>query len=40
MGLREEQKAVGREGIVRMNDLEVSVIIRDPVETSCRGLSD
>lgn len=29
MSLSEEQKAVGREGIVRMNELEVSVIIRD-----------
>jgi len=28
MSLREEQKAVGREGIVPMNELEVSVIIR------------
>lgn len=29
MSLREEQKAVGREGIVRINDLEFSVIVRD-----------
>lgn len=29
MTLRDEQHAVGGEGIVRMNELEVSVIIRD-----------
>lgn len=28
MGLSDEEKAVGREGLVRMNDLDVSVIIR------------
>lgn len=29
MGLHDEQKAVGREGMVRINDLDISVIIRD-----------
>lgn len=29
MSLSDEQKAVGREGLVRMNELEISVIIRD-----------
>jgi hypothetical protein len=29
MGLKEEQKAVGREGLVRTNGIEISVIIRD-----------
>jgi hypothetical protein len=29
MSLSDEQKAVGREGLVRANGLEISVIIRD-----------
>lgn len=29
MPLSDEQRAVGREGIVRMNELDVSVIIRN-----------
>lgn len=29
MGLKEERKVVGREGRVRMNGVEVSVVIRD-----------
>lgn len=29
MSLYDEQKAVGREGLVKMNDLDISVIIRD-----------
>ena len=29
MALRDEQKAVGREGLVRTNGMEISVIIRD-----------
>ena len=29
MSLRDEQKAVGREGLVRTNGIEMSVIIRD-----------
>jgi hypothetical protein len=29
MGLREEQRVIGREGVVRINELEISVIIRD-----------
>lgn len=29
MTLRDEQRAVGREGIVRTNGLEISVIVRD-----------
>ena len=29
MSLRDEQKAVGREGLVRTNGIDMSVIIRD-----------
>lgn len=29
MSLYDEQKAVGREGLVKMNDLDISVIVRD-----------